>query len=114
MSLGYARSVGAASAESISLREGLLARRDAVAAILDRYAATNPRVFGSVARGDATATSDIDLLVELLPDRGNALLRIAGLSEELSVLLGVRVDVVSQELLREPVAASALLDAIAV
>lgn len=103
-----------ATPESITLREALLSRRGAVAEILDRYAATRPRVFGSVARGDATTTSDIDLLVDLLPDRGNALMRIAGMGEELSELLGVRVDVVTQDLLREPISASALLDAIAV
>jgi len=106
--------MGTATAESITLREALLSRRDAVAEILDRYAAIRPRVFGSVARGDATSTSDIDLLVELLPNRGNALMRIAGIGEELSQLLGVRVDVVTQDMLREPISASALLDAIAV
>lgn len=106
--------MGSASAESVTLREALASHRDAVAEILDRYGAVRPRVFGSVARGDATVTSDLDLLVELLPDRGNALLRVAGMSEELSDLLGVRVDVVAQDLLREPVSASALLDAFAV
>lgn len=76
-------------------------------AILHRYGASNPRVFGSVARGDATFTSDVDLLVDLEPDGGNALLRVAGIGEELSQLLGIKVDVVADELLREPVAASA-------
>lgn len=103
-----------ASAASITLREALLSRRDAVAEILDRYAAVRPRVFGSVAHGDATSTSDIDLLVDLLPDRGNPLMRVAGIGEELSELLGVRVDVVTQDLLRDPVSATALLDTIAV
>ncbi len=79
-----------------------------------RYAATNPRLFGSVARGDATPDSDIDLLVDLLPGNGNELLRVSGIAEELTVLLGVRVDVVAASLLRGEVSSSALADAVAV
>jgi predicted nucleotidyltransferase len=45
----------------------------------------------------------IDLLVDVEPDGGNPLLRVAGIAEELSELLGVRVDVVTETLLREPV-----------
>lgn len=84
-----------------------------VQAVLDRYGARNPRLFGSVARGDATDHSDIDLLVDLDPGGGNALLRVAGISEELSLLLGVSVDVVSDELLRVGVSAAAHEQAIA-
>jgi predicted nucleotidyltransferase len=49
----------------------------------------------------STSSSDLDA------DAGNALLRIAGIGEELSDLLGVRVDVVTDELLRQPVSDSA-------
>jgi uncharacterized protein len=73
-----------------------------------------PRLFGSVARGDATPDSDIDLLVDLLPGGGNELLRVAGIAEELTQLLGARVDVVATSLLRGEVAASALADSVAV
>ncbi len=83
-------------------------------AILDRYAATNPRVFGSVARGDAGPYSDVDLLVDLLPGAGNELLRVSGIAEELSELLGMRVDVVAGSLLRGEVSANALSDAVPV
>jgi uncharacterized protein len=76
--------------------------------------ATNPRVFGSVARGDATSESDIDLLVDLMPGGGNELLRVAGIAEELSGLLGTRVDVVAASLLRGEVSASAVADSVAV
>jgi hypothetical protein len=58
--------------------------------VCDRYGAQNPRLFGSVARGDATATSDLDLLVDLGPRRGNPLMRVAGIAEELTDLLDVR------------------------
>ncbi|CAN5328934.1 hypothetical protein BH09ACT6_BH09ACT6_03960 [soil metagenome] len=80
--------------------------------MLARYGASNPRLFGSVSRGDATASSDIDLMVELDPDSGNPLMRVAGLGEELGDILGVRVDVVTDELLRDPVSATAQADAV--
>jgi len=81
---------------------------------MHRYAATNPRLFGSVARGDATSGSDIDLLVDLSPGGGSELLRVSGLAEELTVLLGARVDVVAASLLRGEVSSNALGDAVAV
>jgi predicted nucleotidyltransferase len=56
----------------------------------------------------------VDLLVDLAPDGGNELMRVAGIAEELSELLGVRVDVVSASLLRDEVSATALADAVAV
>lgn len=82
--------------------------------MLDRYDATNPRLFGSAARGDAREDSDLDLLVDLAPGAGNELLRLSGLGEELSELLGVRVDVVAAPLLRDEISAAALEDAVAV
>jgi uncharacterized protein len=102
------------SAESASLRAAIAAQRDALDTILEHYQAANPRLFGSVARGDATTGSDIDLLVDLMPGGGNELLRIAGIAEELSELLGTRVDVVAASLLRSEVSASALADSVAV
>lgn len=96
-------------------RHGLLSvHRREIRTILRRYGARKVRLFGSVARGDATEVSDIDLLVDLAPDGGNELLRVSGLAEELSELLGVRVDVVTEHLLREPVAATALAEAVPV
>lgn len=102
------------TSESIALRAAVAAQRGALDVILARYGAVNPRLFGSVARGDATGNSDVDLLVDLLPARGNELLRVAGIAEELSEVLGVRVDVVSTTLLRGEVSASALSDAVTV
>ncbi len=69
----------------------LRARRDEILALAERYGASNVRVFGSVARGDATPDSDIDLLVDF-PTRYK-LLNHAALLVELKTLLGVAVDV---------------------
>ncbi|WP_460830036.1 nucleotidyltransferase family protein [Nocardioides hungaricus] len=99
---------------SLRLRAALAARSRDVSEILARYGATNARLFGSVARGEARLDSDLDLIVDLAPGAGNELLRVAGLSEELSALLGVRVDVVAESLLRREVSLGALSDAVAV
>lgn len=100
--------------QSESLRAAIASHRGAFDAIMHRYAATNPRLFGSVARGDATPDSDIDLLVDLLPGGGNELLRVSGIADELTEILGTRVDVVAASLLRGEVSSSALADAVVV
>lgn len=73
--------------------EDLLARRDDILAIAGRYGASNVRVFGSVARGNASPGSDIDLLVSFAP--GATLFDHSGLRLDLIDLLGVNVDVIS-------------------
>ncbi|WP_338747887.1 nucleotidyltransferase family protein [Janibacter alittae] len=102
------------TAASLRLRAALTQHESRVVDVLERYSATNPRLFGSVARGDAEEDSDLDLLVDLTAGDGNELLRVAGLAEELSELLGVRVDVVAATLLRDEVSTTALADAVAV
>lgn len=102
------------TSDSVALRAALAAHRGELEAILQRYGATKPRMFGSVARGDATADSDLDLLVDLLPGGGNPLLRVAGIGEDLSEVLGRRVDVVTAALLRDEVSRTALTDAVPV
>lgn len=76
----------------ITLRD-LRARRDAILDLAARRGATNVRVFGSVARGGAGPDSDVDLLVEFASDR--SLLDQVALIQDLTELLGHRVDVVS-------------------
>ncbi|GAA4397924.1 hypothetical protein GCM10023168_03430 [Fodinibacter luteus] len=110
----YAGCMGTATRQSESLRAAIASHRRALEEILARYGATNARLFGSVARGDATPGSDIDLLVDLTPGGANELLRVSGIAEELTELLGTRVDVVATSLLRGEVFSSALADAVAV
>lgn len=59
-----------------------------------------------------TATSTSSSISRLAG--GNELFRVAGIAEELSELLGTRVDVVATPLLRGEVSASALADSVAV
>ncbi|HVF04777.1 MAG TPA: nucleotidyltransferase domain-containing protein [Frankiaceae bacterium] len=67
-------------------------RRKRVLDIAERYGVTNVRVFGSVARGEDTETSDVDLLVDLPPHIG--LFALGALQRELSDALAAPVDLV--------------------
>ena len=71
--------------------EILAAKRNEVLAAIARSPFTNPRLFGSVARGEDTEGSDIDILV----DNGGegSLYDLAGLELELVELLGLTVDI---------------------
>ena len=61
--------------------------------ILKQYPISRAAFFGSAARGDMTELSDIDLLVEFLPDtRG---LDFFGLREDLKDALGCSVDLIT-------------------
>ena len=72
--------------------------------------AHNIRVFGSVARGDQQADSDIDFLVDFEP--GRSLLDLTGLWLDLEAMLGCKVDVVSGRGLKPRLAAEVLRDAV--
>jgi len=73
----------------------LLARhRDEVRNAVERRRGHDPRVFGSVARGEDTVDSDVDLIVRF--DPGASIFDLVGLATDLGELLGVRVDVVSE------------------
>ena len=75
-----------------------------------RYGASHVRVFGSVARGTANEISDIDFLVNLSPDR--SLFDLGGLLYELHQMLGVEVDVVTEDGLRPRIREKVLSEAI--
>lgn len=96
----------------MSLEHILKTRRADVLRAAAKYGARNVRVFGSVARGEATATSDIDFLVELEP--GRSLLDLGGLQFELEQLLGCHVDLVTERGLKERIRARVLREAVPV
>lgn len=68
-------------------------KRAAIHEVAGRFHTTNPRVFGSVLRGIDRDGSDLDVLVDALP--GATLFDLGGLQDELEVLLGVPVDVLT-------------------
>jgi predicted nucleotidyltransferase/predicted XRE-type DNA-binding protein len=86
----------------------LVRGRGDVIAILARYGAHRPRVFGSVARGSDGPSSDVDLLVDVRGDV--SLFDLARAEAEISDLLGARVDVVPDRSVRASVSAAAVDD----
>ncbi|WP_054848285.1 nucleotidyltransferase domain-containing protein [Methanoculleus chikugoensis] len=88
----------------------LIQKRDEILSLAHRRGgARNVRVFGSVARNEAREDSDIDLLIDLDPDR--SLLDVGGLAMDLSLLLGRSVDVVTEAGLRERIRSRILQEA---
>lgn len=74
-------------------------KREDILRIAALHGASNVRLFGSVARGEAKPDSDIDLLVEMESDR--SLLDRIALIQDLEDLLGKKVDVATVKGLRE-------------
>ncbi|WP_420098704.1 nucleotidyltransferase family protein [Corynebacterium sp.] len=105
------------TAASISLREKLEARRAAFQELLDKYGASNPRLFGSVARGEAHEGSDIDILVDMDPHDGNLLMRASRLMEETRELFrtdGITsIDIFPSQLLKREIARTVEINAVA-
>jgi uncharacterized protein len=92
------------------LEEILHRRRDEILSLAARRGAFNVRVFGSAARGEADAASDVDFLVDLEP--GRSLLDLGGLLVDLEKLLGCKVDVVTAKGLRKRIRERVLNEAI--
>ena len=89
--------------------EALHIHRDAIRRIVEAHHARNPRIFGSVLRGDDTAASDLDLLIEPTPE--TTLLDIGAIRHELLETLGLPVDVVTPNALPERFRATVLAEA---
>ena len=76
-------------------------RKQKLLSIFHHHGAFNVRVFGSVARGEATPSSDIDFLCEQDRTKRTAWYPM-GLIRDLEVELGYKVDVISPEKLKQP------------
>lgn len=94
----------------MSVRDQLRAQREQILSVARAHGAQRVRLFGSVARGEDSLASDVDLLVTLGP--GRTLLDLARLEEGLERLLKRRVDVLPDAGLREPFRTTVLRDAI--
>lgn len=68
--------------------------RQKVAAPMSRRGVVRASIFGSVARGEATAGSDVDFLVEF--EKGRTLVDLSGLHLDLCEILGRDVDVATR------------------
>ena len=81
-------------------RRGLLALLRAERRMLERSGVRRAALVGSTARGDATAASDVDVLVVLDPEAHVGLVGFAALQERLRELFGRDVDLMSHRALR--------------
>ena len=87
------------------------AHRSEMLKVLERFGLRNPRLFGSVARGDERPGSDVDLLVDV--PAGVGLLSLGRCQADLEAILGVRVDLIPVADLKTNVAPQVLADAVA-
>jgi predicted nucleotidyltransferase len=72
---------------------GITEIKSKILPVLKKYGVKRASLFGSVARGESTKNSDIDLLVEL--PEGSSLFELGGLKMELEELLGLKVDILT-------------------
>ena len=78
----------------MGIKEIIGDRRDAILALAAKHGASNVRIFGSVAEGEADEASDVDFLVDMEP--GRSLFDLGGLLMDLEELLGRKVDLVTE------------------
>lgn len=94
----------------MNIYDQLQERRAEIIAIAAKHGAYNVRIFGSVARNESDSASDLDLLVDMGPER--SLLDLGGLLMDLQELLGCQVDVVTEKGLRGRIRERVLKEAI--
>jgi len=94
----------------MAVDERLKENRQEILRLCTIHGARNLRVFGSVARGEGDARSDVDFLVEMEP--GRSLFDLGGLQYELERLLGRPVDVVTERGLKARIRDRVLREAV--
>ena len=90
---------------------GVVITEAEIAEICRRYQVKELSVFGSAARGEMGPDSDVDLLVEFLPEARVDLLQHFAAEREFSALLGRKVDLVSKRALRSALRGAVLSQA---
>ena len=89
--------------------DALQSNRAAIRIVVESHRALNPRVFGSVVRGQDTDDSDLDILIDPTPE--TTLFDIGAIRLELRQLLGVKVDVLTPNALPDGFRARVLAEA---
>ncbi len=95
----------------VGIEELLAAKREEIIAIAAKHGAFNVRVFGSVARGEATPESDVDFLIDYSSEHRSPWFPV-GLIRDLEDLLGRKVDVATVAGLKERIRARVLSEAV--
>jgi uncharacterized protein len=94
----------------MSVYDLLKAKRFEILKVATEHGASNVRLFGSVARGEADEKSDVDILVDLEP--GRTLLDHAALTLALQELMGCSMDVFTPNGLRERIRENVLHESV--
>jgi hypothetical protein len=84
--------------------------RPRILEVASDHGASNVRVFGSLARGESDEGSDVDFLVDMLPN--HSLIDRAALVVDLEKLLGCTVDVATPQALRDRIRDRVLREAV--
>ena len=85
--------------QTLGIPEIIEQKRTEILRLAKLYGAYHVRVFGSIARHEATPDSDVDILVEF--EAGRSLVDLVGLKQDLESLLERRVDLVVEKTLKE-------------
>ncbi|EAZ91024.1 nucleotidyltransferase family protein [Crocosphaera chwakensis] len=95
----------------MELKQLLKEKRQEIIDIAAKHGAYNIRIFGSVARGEETKNSDIDLLIDYHLDKITPWFP-SGLMQDLQSILGRKIDIVTVNGLKERIKAKVLEEAI--
>jgi predicted nucleotidyltransferase len=94
----------------VSVKDLLKSKREEILRVAAKHGASNVRLFGSVARGEAGPESDVDLLIALEPRR--SLMDHVALLQDLEDMLSRKVDVVNEKALHQCIRERVLREAI--
>ncbi len=103
--------MGMTSKTGLGIKELLYDQRSQILAIAEKHGAYNVRVFGSVARGEATEDSDIDFLVDYNLEKITPWFP-GGLLIDLEQLLNRKVDIATVDMLKERIRDRVLNEAV--
>jgi predicted nucleotidyltransferase len=85
--------------------------REKIIQIAAKHGTSNVRIFGSVARGEADEQSDLDLLIDYCSEQRSPWFPLQ-LIRELEVLLGCKVDIVTEQGLKDRIRERVLKESI--
>lgn len=95
----------------MSIKQLINEKREEIITIAAKHGATNLRIFGSVARGTADENSDLDLLIDYDSKKRSPWFPLR-LIRELETLLGCKVDIVTEQGLKDRIKERVLKEAI--
>jgi len=92
--------------------ESIQGIKEKIAPILQQYGITKAAIFGSLAKGKATTSSDVDILVEIKSDM--SLLDFIGIKIELEEALKMKVDLVEYDTIKPIIKERILAEQVAI